>query len=217
MYLQNKYTKCYYSIIDRAKSRVLAKEIYTEKHHVIPKSLGGSNEPANLVRLTAREHFVCHLLLPKMLTGINKRNMTFAIWSMLNRDHSKQRSRHKVNSHTYQKLKTQIAKAISESNSGRKRSKEFCELISKLKKGITNPKLSGENHYTKKDDYVSKRSGSNHYLYGKSQSPESNLARSKALIGIVRPKLTCPHCGTKCAKNTYFRFHGEKCKLISQN
>ena len=41
MYLQNKYTKCYYSIINRAKSRELPKEIYTEKHHTIPKSLGG--------------------------------------------------------------------------------------------------------------------------------------------------------------------------------
>ena len=41
MYLQNKYTKCYYNIIDRAKSRDLSKETYTEKHHIIPKSLGG--------------------------------------------------------------------------------------------------------------------------------------------------------------------------------
>ena len=41
MYLQNKYTKCYYSIINRAKSRELPKEIYTEKHHTTPKSLVG--------------------------------------------------------------------------------------------------------------------------------------------------------------------------------
>ena len=31
MYLQNKYTKCYYNIIDRAKSRDLSKETYTEE------------------------------------------------------------------------------------------------------------------------------------------------------------------------------------------
>ena len=56
MYLQNKYTKCYYSIIDRAKSRDLPKEIYTERHHILPKSLGGANGKDNLVKLTAKEH-----------------------------------------------------------------------------------------------------------------------------------------------------------------
>ena len=32
---------------------------YYEKHHIQPKSLGGSNKKENLVRLTAREHFIC--------------------------------------------------------------------------------------------------------------------------------------------------------------
>jgi hypothetical protein len=119
MYLQNKYSCYYYSIVNRAKSRELPKETYTETHHIIPKSLGGDNTKENLVKLTAREHFICHLLLPRMLTGIAKRNMTFAIWSMLNRDHSKQRSRHKVNSHTYQRLNIQVAIASSQLHKGK--------------------------------------------------------------------------------------------------
>lgn len=72
MYLQNKYTKCYYNIIERAKSRNLPKEIYSERHHIIPRSIGGSNHSDNLVNLTAREHFICHLLLPRMLDGMEK-------------------------------------------------------------------------------------------------------------------------------------------------
>ena len=36
---------------------------YKEKHHVIPKCLGGLNEKSNLIELTAREHFLCHCLL----------------------------------------------------------------------------------------------------------------------------------------------------------
>jgi hypothetical protein len=135
MYLQNKYTTWYNSIIRNAKSRNISKEIYTERHHIIPKSLGGSNDPSNLVYLTAREHFICHLLLPKMLTGVEKRNMTFAIWAMLNRDHSKQRSRHKVNSHTYQRLKIQIAIASSQLHKGKKVSEETREKLSKSCKG----------------------------------------------------------------------------------
>jgi len=39
---------------------------YVEKHHIIPKSLGGTNNPSNLVVLTGREHWVAHLLLWKI-------------------------------------------------------------------------------------------------------------------------------------------------------
>jgi hypothetical protein len=190
MYLQNKYTKCYYSIIDRAKSRDLPKEVYIERHHIIPKSLGGSNEQNNLVTLTPREHFICHLLLPRMLTGVNKRNMTFAIWSMMNRDHSKQRARHKVNSHVYQRLKNQIAIAISESNKGRKRTPEFCQRIRDIKLGVPNTAISGDKHYTQRTGYVSKISGENHYNYGKKQSHESNQKRKDTITGTKRSELT---------------------------
>ena len=186
MYLQNKYTKCYYNIIDLAKSRSLPNEIYTERHHIIPRSLGGSNDPTNLVKLTAREHFICHLLLPKMLTGVGRRNMTFAIWSMLNRDHSKQRSRHKVNSHVYQRLKTQIAVAISESNTGRVRSKEFCKLMSELRTGRKMPQISGTNQYTQQEGYVSKIAGENHYMYGKTQGKTTNQKRRDKILGTKR-------------------------------
>jgi len=55
------YQKIYDQIIDRAKQRKL--EGYKEKHHIIPKCLGGSNKKENLVELTAREHFICHWLL----------------------------------------------------------------------------------------------------------------------------------------------------------
>ena len=39
---------------------------YTERHHIVPKSFGGSNNRTNLVRLTARDHFLCHYLLCKI-------------------------------------------------------------------------------------------------------------------------------------------------------
>lgn len=76
MYLQNKYTSIYYAIINRAKSRDLSKDVYTEKHHIIPRSLGGSNSKNNLVNLTAREHRLCHLLLPKMTISEDHKGKT---------------------------------------------------------------------------------------------------------------------------------------------
>lgn len=67
MFIDNKYTKYYHNIIKQAASRKI--DTYTEEHHIIPRSMGGSDDDTNLVRLTGREHFVCHLLLTKMVNG----------------------------------------------------------------------------------------------------------------------------------------------------
>jgi hypothetical protein len=77
MYLDNKYSTWYYNIVSRGKERNTTE--YTEKHHIIPKSLGGSNQPSNLVKLTPREHYICHLLLVRMTTGQDKFKMIHAI------------------------------------------------------------------------------------------------------------------------------------------
>lgn len=37
-----------------------------ERHHILPRSLGGNNSPENLVYLTGRQHFVAHWLLFKI-------------------------------------------------------------------------------------------------------------------------------------------------------
>jgi hypothetical protein len=63
--LEGKYTKWYYNIISSAKANH-TKDVYTERHHIIPRSLGGSDDGDNLVDLTAKQHFICHLLLTKM-------------------------------------------------------------------------------------------------------------------------------------------------------
>ena len=60
------YSKIYNSIIDNGKKRNQDKDTYYESHHIVPRCLGGSNEKENLVLLTAREHFISHLLLVKM-------------------------------------------------------------------------------------------------------------------------------------------------------
>jgi len=67
----SKYTKIYFSIVTRARERVILKEGYYERHHIIPGSMGGSNNKDNLVKLTAKEHYVCHWLLVKMTSGEN--------------------------------------------------------------------------------------------------------------------------------------------------
>lgn len=58
------YTKHYDALIERAKQRVLT--CYTEKHHVIPKCLGGNDTKENIVMLLPEEHYVAHQLLVKI-------------------------------------------------------------------------------------------------------------------------------------------------------
>ena len=106
MFKQNKYTSIYYSIIERSHNRILQE--YSEKHHIIPQSLGGSNDSENIVKLTAREHFICHLLLTKMVEGPDKSKMYQAAWMMASCV-GKHQERYKINNRLYAKLKLKMS------------------------------------------------------------------------------------------------------------
>jgi hypothetical protein len=58
------YTKHYTLLVERARHRTLTG--YMEKHHILPRCMGGTDDPENLVELTPEEHYVAHQLLMKM-------------------------------------------------------------------------------------------------------------------------------------------------------
>jgi hypothetical protein len=75
----DKYQRWYGQIVDRGRKRTLH-SVYKERHHIKPRSLGGRDEPSNLVDLTYREHFLVHWLLTKMHNvGPNKHRMVYAL------------------------------------------------------------------------------------------------------------------------------------------
>lgn len=80
MFLENRYTATYFRLVQKARCRKL--DGYSERHHVIPKSVGGKDVVENIVRLTAREHYIAHLLLCKMTSGELLRKMAFAFSRM---------------------------------------------------------------------------------------------------------------------------------------
>jgi hypothetical protein len=121
MFLDNKYTKWYYNIVANAQNRVTLG--YIEKHHIIPKSIGGNDSVSNIVALTAREHFICHLLLTKMTTGIAKRKAIHAAWGMSNLKGPGQQ-RYRVSSAIYEELKIKNANELSKLYTGVKNSKK---------------------------------------------------------------------------------------------
>lgn len=63
------YFLIYERLIAKARVRVCP-DGYVERHHVLPKALGGSDDSSNLVALTAKEHFLAHVLLAKIHGGI---------------------------------------------------------------------------------------------------------------------------------------------------
>ncbi len=62
------YRRIYVQFIEDRKSRPIP-DGYTERHHIKPKSMGGTNSPDNLIRLTPEDHYFAHLLLAKVYGG----------------------------------------------------------------------------------------------------------------------------------------------------
>lgn len=84
LFIQNRYYARYYRIIQHAQQRKTT-DTYTEIHHILPRSMGGTDDADNLVSLTAREHLVCHMLLPKFTSGDAQKSMYYAIHRMTNK------------------------------------------------------------------------------------------------------------------------------------
>jgi hypothetical protein len=127
------YSACYSRIIDRARSRLQESEY--ELHHIVPKCLGGSNTRSNLVRLTLKEHFVCHRLLVKMYQGEARQKMSFAYYRLCNR--------HRITSgRAYQSAKLEVKNALSKIHKGKTISDSHKQAIREKCRGMSGRKHS---------------------------------------------------------------------------
>jgi hypothetical protein len=112
----NKYKKWYDQIIANGVAHRITGY---ERHHIIPKSLGGSDDSTNLVFITAREHFICHWLLTKIYpTGEEHWKMLNALRIMRAENKNQQRYETKITSRVYANLKEEYSKLQSEKNRG---------------------------------------------------------------------------------------------------
>lgn len=220
MFLDNKYTKWYYNIIAKAKSRDLdTSTIYTEKHHIIPKSIGGVDDIENIAILLPREHFICHLLLTKMCTGKARRNMWYASYMMCKG--ISRVPRYKPTARMYEMLRQNMIKANKERpgpNLGRIFTEEQRNNMSKATKGIPKGPFTEEHRQNmrkpKPEGFGQKVS---EYRTGKSwgyHPTEETLQKMSAWQkDIPKPKHTCEYCGKKISLMYYKRWHGPNCKL----
>lgn len=129
------YWKIYEKIINKAKAenRIKTDGVHYEKHHIKPRSLFKEleNNKNNIVLLTPKEHFICHMLLERIY---DCRQMKFAIWRMCNDGD------YKVSSRYYEYIKNKISVESSKLNKGKKLSEEHRKKISLSLSGKTHSK-----------------------------------------------------------------------------
>jgi len=185
MFNQNKYTRIYYQIVNNGKNRTLDSAVYVERHHIIPESLGGSNSKDNLVKLTAREHFICHMLLTKMTKGADYKKMIHAFWSMCNYSSGNQQRTYKINSTIYESLKKERSKLLSKPMPEHVKAK-----ISKTTKGGSKKPFS-EEHRKNLSESLKGRMPWNKGLQGAYKSSEES--RQKISVAVKGRKKSESH------------------------
>lgn len=210
MFIENKFKKWYDEIIVRAKTRRL--EGYGETHHIIPSALGGSNVASNKVKLTAREHFICHRLLVLFTKDEWKDKMIHAQVMML--VENPRQTRYTPASRVYERLREQHSEMMKrkmkgENNPfyGKKHTEETKAYLSKKRKerveqGVIEG-MMGKTHSEKTKQKVSK--GVENYF--KELTPEERSERYRT------PKDKLKAC-EKCGKTFFpsnFQKHIMKC------
>jgi HNH endonuclease len=234
LFIENKYTIWYFNIIEKASSRILPKTEYIERHHIIPKSMGGTDTKDNLVKLTAKEHYICHRLLTRMTEGENKSKMCLAVY-MLNIS-SKNQNRHKINGNVYEKLKTAWIAAKKGRPSPRRGIKQ---TNPKILQNIRDAAAIRENKYKtgelyKKQQGKYTRSAAHRKILSDkikdnplmSTNKQSIEARERARInisksrkgqpaknkGIIPSKISCLICHCETDVRNFARWHGSNCR-----
>lgn len=81
------YKKHYNTLIERARIRLL--EGYCERHHIIPRCIGGIDDASNIVPLTAEEHYVAHQLLVKIYPNNPKLIYAAHMMTVGNKNHKR--------------------------------------------------------------------------------------------------------------------------------
>lgn len=109
----NFYLNRYIKFIDSRKDRIIEKNAYTETHHIVPRSWSDDlrYDKNNLILLTAREHFIAHLIL----SHTEDSYMEYAFWGFCNQLSGDIKREYKINSIFYENAK----KTFSENHSGK--------------------------------------------------------------------------------------------------
>ena len=164
---------------------------YTEKHHILPKSLFPEYEtvPENIVSLDILDHLNAHEILAKTKDP----KMIMAFWIMFSS--SKRRKLDLSNDELkikYEKARIEMKRVKSE--------------WGKSRVGKLNP-FFGKHH----GEYAKRRVSETHK--GKKLSKEHTKSFGQAQKGVPKRKVECPHCHQMIPYNLINRWHNDNCKF----
>jgi len=144
MFIKNKYHDWYMQLCNSRQklNRVKSKNQYFESHHIIPRSLGGSNKKTNLVLLTAREHFIAHLLLTKFTTGKDRQKMIYA-FNMMCITFKKSSKLYQQQRKLFSELQSKNMRGSNNSMYNKKHNDNTKKKMSNSKLGARHPKFNG--------------------------------------------------------------------------
>lgn len=154
------YLKIYNTIIKKAiEQNRNPKDRYYEKHHIIPKCIGGNNTKENLIFLTPREHFLCHRLL--CLIYPTELKLKFALWYMSNNN------KYFISSRTYEHIRNELSNALTGKNIeelyGTEKANEMKEKMSLARKNVPWEIYFGEERAKElKKKLIERRTGAKH-------------------------------------------------------
>lgn len=199
MFSENKYTRWYYQIVNHCK--MVHPDGYSERHHIIPRSLGGSNDPDNIVVCSARHHFILHALLVRMTSGEARGKMWWALHCMTMNGHGQARY---VNSRLVHHARANAPTRVGWSPS---------------LSWIAN--RTSENHWfygVKRPDHSNAMRGSGNPRYGKVMPDHNKIAviasnrRRRGLPKSPHQIITCDVCGKSGGSANMKRYHFINCK-----
>ena len=165
------YQKIYNALIDRANNRI--SEGYIEKHHIIPRCLGGTDDKINLVALYPEEHFLAHQLLVK-LHPTNKK-LLFA--AQLMTTHS---TNNRINNKMFGWMKRRLSLLMSGDNNPNRRNPEIqkkaaLKRVGQKRTEETKARMSA----AQKGRSVSEETKQKMSIAAKNKPPVSNETREK--------------------------------------
>lgn len=159
-FIKNQYFYKYLELVKRSSD-------VGEKHHALPKSLFPqfAKSEWNLVKLSYKDHYLAHELLPLFVSGLNRYKMLCAWNQMCGRTKGEF-----VTADQYATLK----QMFSDNNPSK-------DPLVKAKK-IEKQKIFWSN-----PENVAKHSGENHHHYGKKMSDENREKLRLGKLGIPSP------------------------------
>lgn len=205
------YRLAYENLVQKALERTDIPNVI-EKHHIVPKSMGGTNAKSNIVFFTPKEHYVAHHLLWKIH---NNRQMFYAYWCMVTKM-GRNKDLYKVTCRAYEKAKTEHRIISSETHAGK-------IPWNKNKTGVYSPetieKMSNSRIGIKESEEtkLKKSISAKNRLMPENIQSEFSKNKRKISNSIWRNnnQISCPHCKKTGVKYNMERYHFDNCIMVN--